>query len=221
MHKESVTKKRFFRKIKKSLVRKNKSIEKWSKWVRWSSTHPSHSGSQTSRWRRSSRKGLVGRNEVPCTLAQSHMTAGSFGQTFLLCMLQVKREQQIHKYLFGHDWSSEKGQCLLNILTKICLLFVSRLSPFTSEEIVLCEAQTCLAACSHESWRAYTVSVDIMTHPAVQALWTVLVTRGTPLLAGTVYRQREQYTKCESKVKFMHVISTVSMYGVCLNWVCD
>lgn len=73
--------------------------------LKWCSTHPSHSGSQTSRWRRSSRKGLVGRSEAPCSSARSHMTAGSFGQTFLLCRLQAIRERQIHKCVYLNSLS--------------------------------------------------------------------------------------------------------------------
>ena len=67
--------------------------------------HRSHSGSRTSRWRRSSRKGLVGRSEAPCSLAQSHMTPGSYGQTFLLCRLQTIRERQIHKCVYLNSFS--------------------------------------------------------------------------------------------------------------------
>lgn len=52
-------------------------------------------------------------------------------------------------------------------------------------------APTCLAVRSHESWRTNAVSVGIMAHPAVQALWTVLVTARAPLLTGTTYRQKE------------------------------
>lgn len=55
-----------------------------------SHTYMSHSVSQTSRWHRSNRRGLVGKNEAPCSSGQSHTIVGSFCQTFHLCRLQFK-----------------------------------------------------------------------------------------------------------------------------------
>lgn len=52
-------------------------------------TYVSHSESQTSRWRRSSHRGLAGKNETLCSPGQSYMIVGSFCQTFLLRRLQT------------------------------------------------------------------------------------------------------------------------------------
>lgn len=64
---------------------------------RWCGTNLFHSGSQTSRWRRSNRRGPVGRSEAPCSSGRCCMIAGSFGQTFLLGMLHTMTERKIKK----------------------------------------------------------------------------------------------------------------------------
>lgn len=67
---------------------------------RWCGTNPFHSGSQTSRWHRSNRRGPAGRSEAPCSSGGCRMIAGSFGQTFLLGMLHTMTERKRIKYLF-------------------------------------------------------------------------------------------------------------------------
>lgn len=63
-------------------------------------TYVFHSVCQTSRWRRSSRRGLGGKNEALCSSGRSHMIVGSFGQTFLLCRLQRAENSNSQMLLF-------------------------------------------------------------------------------------------------------------------------
>lgn len=74
------------------------------KWEDSFHTYVSHSVSHTSRWRRSSRRGLVGKNEAPCSSGRSHMIAGSFCQTFLLCRLQRAEKANSQMLLFIWFW---------------------------------------------------------------------------------------------------------------------
>lgn len=65
-------------------------------------TYGFHSVCQTSRWRRSSRRGLGGKNEALCSSGRSHMIVGSFGQTFLLCRLQ--RAENLNSQMLLFRW---------------------------------------------------------------------------------------------------------------------
>lgn len=73
-----------------------------------------------------------------------------------------------------------KANCTVNVCLSVSLC-----------EDLIFGVQTCLTACSHETWRTYTVSINIMTHPTIQAHWTVLVTVRTPLLTGAVWGWKE------------------------------
>lgn len=75
---------------------------------------PSRSGSRTSRWRRSIRRGPVGRSEAPCSSGQRRTTAGSFGQTFRLCRLQNMTGGEKLMKIFV-KWSTESGATMLNV----------------------------------------------------------------------------------------------------------
>lgn len=91
----------------------------------WFSTNLSHSGSQTSHWHRNSHTGLAGRSEAPCSSTLSHMTAGSFGQTSLLCMLRAIREVYRCVYLdySSISWEYDRKRYLcLTYLSKLVLL---------------------------------------------------------------------------------------------------